>query len=100
VSLGAAVDVFERCGSTGWATLAREELDRVSGRRAASETELTPTERRVAELAMTGLSNKEIAAQLFVSVNTVEGHLSRTYAKLGVRSRRRLVEHLSETREP
>ena len=49
--------------------------------------ELTPTERRVAELAAEGLSNKEIARALFVTVSTVEVHLSHAYAKLGVRSR-------------
>jgi DNA-binding CsgD family transcriptional regulator len=47
----------------------------------------------VARLAADGLSNKEIAAALFVSVNTVEAHLSHVYAKLGVRSRGRLAQH-------
>jgi DNA-binding CsgD family transcriptional regulator len=45
----------------------------------------------VVELLATGLSNKEIAEQLFVSVNTVETHLSHAYAKVGVRSRGQLV---------
>ena len=52
-------------------------------------------ERRVAELAAEGLSNKEIARTLVVTVNTVEFHLRNTYAKLGVRSRVQLVDHVA-----
>ena len=63
---------------------ARGELQRISGREPASE-ELTETERRVAELAAQGRWNKEIAAELFMGVSTVEMHLSRVYRKLGVR---------------
>lgn len=96
LSLEQAADGFDRCGSLGWANQGRDELDRVSGRRRTAETELTPAERRVAELAASGLSNKEIAAQLVVSVNTVEGQLSRVYDKLGVRSRRHLRDHIAE----
>jgi DNA-binding NarL/FixJ family response regulator len=48
---------------------------------------LTPTEQRVAELVSEGLTNKEVAAALHVTVKTVEGSLSRIYDKLGVRSR-------------
>ncbi len=59
-------------------------------RRPGRAGELTPTERRVAELAANGRSNKEIARALFVTVNTVEGHLSHAYAKLGIRSRAQL----------
>ncbi len=58
---------------------------------ASSESELTPSELRVAELAARGLTNKEIAAQLFVSVYTVEAHLSHAYSKLGVRPRAELT---------
>ena len=46
------------------------------------------------ELAATGLSNKEIARTLFLSVHTVEVHLSRSYVKLGVRSRSQLARAL------
>jgi DNA-binding NarL/FixJ family response regulator len=49
----------------------------------------------VAELARNGLANKEIARTLFLSVKTVEGHLSHVYAKLGVRSRTQLARRLS-----
>ena len=48
---------------------------------------MTETERRVAELAARGRSNKEIAAELFMGLSTVEAHLSRVYRKLGIRSR-------------
>ena len=51
---------------------------------------LTASERRTAEMAATGLSNAEIAQALFVTVKTVEGHLSGAYRKLDVRSRAEL----------
>jgi DNA-binding CsgD family transcriptional regulator len=56
---------------------------------------LTVSERRVAELAASGMSNREIAQQLFVTVKAVEWHLSNVYRKLGIRSRTRLVESLN-----
>jgi DNA-binding CsgD family transcriptional regulator len=62
-------------------------------RRAAPGGGLTPAEQRVAELAASGLSNKEIAGKLYLSVYTVQAHLSRVYAKLGVRSRAQLARH-------
>jgi ATP/maltotriose-dependent transcriptional regulator MalT len=83
-ALEEALGIFEELGARLWAEKARAELGRVSGRRAPSE-ELTETERRVAELAAEGRSNKEIAAELFMGQSTVEAHLSRVYRKLGVR---------------
>jgi hypothetical protein len=59
---------FEQLGCPGWAAAAAAELDRVSGRRAAPAGALTPGGQRVAELAAGGLSNKEIAGQLYLSV--------------------------------
>jgi len=70
------------------------ELRRISGRRTSSE-ELTETERRVAELAGRGHTNKEIAAELYMGVSTVEAHLSRVYRKLGLRSRTELAGRIS-----
>jgi DNA-binding NarL/FixJ family response regulator len=93
-SLAQAAELFDLWGSAGWAALSRAELERVSGRRSAPDATLTPAETRVAELAAQGLSNKDIAGELFVSVNTVEGHLSRAYSKLGVRSRAKLATRL------
>jgi DNA-binding CsgD family transcriptional regulator len=93
-SLEQAQSMFAQLGCEGWASTARSELARVSGRRPADEGELTPSEHRVVELAASGLSNKEIAAQLVVSVYTVEGHLKHAYRKLGVRSRNQLAAAL------
>jgi DNA-binding CsgD family transcriptional regulator len=56
---------------------------------------LTASERRVAELAADGLTNREIAQALFVTMRTVEGHLTRVFAKLDVSSRRDLPARLS-----
>jgi DNA-binding NarL/FixJ family response regulator len=93
-SLEAARAGFEQLGCPGWAQAAAAELDRISGRRAAPGGGLTPGERRVAELAAAGLSNKQIAERLYLSVGTVEVQLSRAYAKLGVRSRAQLPRRL------
>jgi DNA-binding CsgD family transcriptional regulator len=90
-SLEDAVAEFGEIGSPGWAEEARSELERVGGRRPRGEGALTPAEQRVADLAAQGLSNKEIAQALFITVNTVEVHLSHAYAKLGVRSRSQLA---------
>ena len=75
-----------------------EELGRVGGR-APSSGELTPTEVRVAELVAEGLQTKQVAAALFVSPKTVEGHLSNIYAKLGLHSRTELARHLAGDRD-
>ena len=98
VSLERARTAFDEFAADGWAEQARFELARVGGRRPQVDGELTPSEQRTAELAAGGLSNKQIAAALFVSVHTVEVHLSRVYAKLGVHSRAQLAQHLPITR--
>ena len=94
-TLERAAAAFDELRSPGWAEQARSELERVGARRPSPAGELTPTERRVAELAARGLANKEIAQALVVSVSTVEFHLSNTYAKLGVRSRTQLAARLA-----
>ena len=94
--LGRAVAAFEAIGSPGWVDDTRAELERVGARRSATTGGLTATERRVAELAVEGLANKEIARTLVVTVNTVEFHLRNTYAKLGIRSRVQLAARLQE----
>jgi DNA-binding CsgD family transcriptional regulator len=94
-ALQRAAAAFDGLGSPGWADAARGELARVGARRAPGAGELTPAERRVAELAAQGLANKEIAQALVVTVSTVEFHLSKTYAKLGIRSRAQLAGRLA-----
>lgn len=92
-SLGDALEGFERLGAQGWAARTSAELARIGGR-ASSSTELTPTERRAAELVAEGHSNKEIASLMFISPKTVEANLSRVYTKVGVASRTELVRHM------
>jgi DNA-binding CsgD family transcriptional regulator len=94
-SLEEAAAAFDEIGSPGWAEQARSDLARVGARRPQPPGELTESERRVAELAAQGLANKEIARTLFITVHTVEAHLSRAYAKLGIRSRAQLGGRLS-----
>jgi len=90
-SLKAAAAHFDLLGSDGWARRARDELARVGGRAPDAPGALTVTEQRVVELAAAGMSNKEIARALSIAVHTAEVHLSRAYAKLGVRSRTQLA---------
>ncbi|HEU0245852.1 MAG TPA: LuxR C-terminal-related transcriptional regulator [Gaiellaceae bacterium] len=94
-TLQEALAAFEGLGARLWAEKARAELSRVGGR-APSGGELTPTERRVAELVAEGRSNKEVAAELFVTPKTVDVNLSRIYTKLGVHSRTELARQLAE----
>ncbi len=63
---------------------------------------LTPSERRVAELAATGMTNRQVAQSLFLTVKTIETHLAAAYDKLGIRSRQQLPTALSRppTRPP
>ncbi|MFB7738851.1 AAA family ATPase [Streptomyces sp. NPDC056112] len=93
--LRTALALFEGLGATSWAQRAAQEL-RASGesvrrRDVATATELTPQERQVAALVRQGLSNRDVAAQLFVSSRTVDFHLRNCYAKLGVASRAELT---------
>jgi DNA-binding CsgD family transcriptional regulator len=94
-ALEQALAIFDELGGPLWAEKARAELRRISGRRRASEEELTEMEERVARLAAEGRSNKEIAAELFVSVHTVGAHLSHAYRKLGIKSRGELAGRLA-----
>ena len=94
-ALEEALAILEGLGAPLWAEKARAELRRISGRRRASEEELTEMEERVAALAAEGRSNKEIAAELFVSVHTVSAHLSQAYRKLGIKSRAELATRLA-----
>jgi DNA-binding NarL/FixJ family response regulator len=93
-ALTSASTAFDQLGSPGWATRARAEARRVAGRPAQPKGTLTASEQQVAELAAKGLSNKQIAGSLYLTVHTVEVHLSRVYRKLGIDSRRQLPERL------
>ena len=76
--------ICDEIGAALWAARARDELARLGGQ--ASRDELSPTEQRVAQLAASGLTNREIASAAFMSEKTVEANLSRVYRKLGLRS--------------
>ena len=85
-TLREALQTFEQLGTPLWADRVRTELARgTSGRRRAEG--LTPSEQRVATLAGSGMSNRDIAAELFISPKTVEVNLSRIYHKLNIHSR-------------
>lgn len=89
------MELAHRCGATPLADRAEAELRAAGGRprrRAGiGAGALTASERRVAELAASGVSNKEIAQSLFVTLRTVELHLSNSYSKLEIRSRHELA---------
>lgn len=88
-----ATRLFDSLPAPLWAARARAEIQRIGGR-APTPAGLTPTERKIAEQVAQGLSNREVAGAVFVSVRTVEDNLSRIYAKLGVRSRTGLARVL------
>ena len=87
------------CGALGLAAHARDELAasgaRIPRRDPTQPDALTPSEQRIAKLAAGGASNREIAQSLFLTVKTVEMHLSNAYRKLDIRSRRDLPEALA-----
>ena len=95
-----ALDMARRCGATGLARRAFDELT-ATGEKVRTYTpigveSLTPSQRRVAELAASGLTNRQIAQTLFLTVKTIEAHLAAAYDKLGIRSRQELPGALGE----
>jgi DNA-binding CsgD family transcriptional regulator len=88
-SLRSALSIFDELGALLWSDMTSGELER-TGKSAAPPGELTPSERKVAELVIQGFTNREIAGILFISEKTVERSLSRIYDKLGVANRREL----------
>jgi len=97
-ALEQARTIFEQLGARVWCERARLELERTGVHRTAGG-ELSAAERRVSDLAASGATNKQIAAQLFMSVKTVEAHLSRVYRKVGVHSRTELAASAAKLRE-
>lgn len=93
-SLAEALREFENLGTPLWADRVRDELGRAYAGTHRS-TGLTPSERRVAELAASGMTNRDVAAALFISPRTVETNLARIYRKLGIRSRAELGQRMS-----
>jgi len=98
--LAAALELAARCGARPLAARVREELNATGARprrewRTGVEA-LTPSELRVARLAAEGQTNREIAQALYVTLKTVEGHLARAYAKLGIAGRAGLADALGE----
>ncbi len=91
-AIGAALGDFEDLGAATWVERTRDELGRIGGR--TRQEGLTAAERRIAVLVAAGRTNREVAAQLFLGERTVAGHLTRVYAKLGVRSRTELARRL------
>jgi DNA-binding CsgD family transcriptional regulator len=95
-SLLAAKEIFDELGASRWSAKVR----RLTGRRGGAvdrggEMNLTPAERRVAKVVAGGATNREAAARLFVSIRTVELHLTNVYRKLGVRSRTELAARMA-----
>jgi DNA-binding CsgD family transcriptional regulator len=90
---GAALSAFDTLGAQRWTERAREELARTDARRTPG-AELTETEQRIVDLLAAGRTNREIAGTLFMSVHTVEAHLTRIYRSLGVRSRTELARRV------
>ncbi|MDX6643542.1 MAG: hypothetical protein QOD76_1504 [Solirubrobacteraceae bacterium] len=97
--LAVGLEFAERCGASALVERARTELIATGARpRRAVRTgvdALTPSERRVAQLAAKGRTNRDIAQELFVTPKTIEVHLSHTYQKLSIRSRSQLAAALS-----
>jgi DNA-binding CsgD family transcriptional regulator len=90
-----AIEGFERLHAAAWVERAQSEL-RASGqsarrRDASTIGQLTAQELQVADLVAQGLSNKEVAAQLFLSPRTIDAHLRSVFSKLGITSRTQLA---------
>jgi DNA-binding NarL/FixJ family response regulator len=93
-TLGEALDAFEALGTPLWADRARTELQRVKVGPQQGAV-LSASEQQVAELAASGMTNREIAAALFISPKTVESNVARVYRKLGIHTRAELGQHMA-----
>ena len=91
-----AAAIFDRIGARLWARRAREHVEGLGGSGRDDARGLTPTQNQVAELVKDGLTNRQIAGRLFMSIHTVEAHVSAIYRKLGIASRRELPRALAD----
>jgi ATP/maltotriose-dependent transcriptional regulator MalT len=94
-ALHESVRAFDEMGTPLWAERARAEIARTRVS-ATHDLGLTPSELRVAELAASGMTNRDVAASLFISPKTVEHNLARAYRKLGIHSRAELGQQISQ----
>jgi len=96
--LSVAYELFAKMGAAGFAERARVELlatgERARVRQESTQYDLTARELQIAELAAERATSREIAAQLFISPNTVDYHLRAVFQKLGISSRRQLPAKL------
>ena len=90
-----AIAIFGALGASRWLERAEREL-RPLGGRPTSRDSLTSAEQRVAVLAAGGLTNREVAARLFISPKTVESRLARVYRKLEIHSRAELGSRIAD----
>ncbi|MDT4910499.1 MAG: hypothetical protein QOI69_3740 [Pseudonocardiales bacterium] len=93
-ALASARAIFADCGAHGLLRDCDAELGRIGGRVTSTTSQLTESERQVADLVATGMRNIDVARTLHLSAKTVETHLSRTYRKLGVTNRTELSTKL------
>jgi DNA-binding CsgD family transcriptional regulator len=101
--LRTGLELADRCGARPLAQQARQELLATGARprrpHSTGRDALTPSERRIATMAADGLTNREIAQALYLSLKTVEMHLSRAYRKLDIGSRAQLTDALASPSE-
>jgi DNA-binding CsgD family transcriptional regulator len=101
--LNEALAIFEELGATAWTRRAATELaatgERARRREDSARSDLTPQELVVARLVAQGHTNREVAAQLFLTTNTIETHLRHVFQKLGVRSRTELASKFTDFRD-
>ena len=102
--LRAGLDLATECGATALAARAREELVTAGARprraRIAGAEALTASERRIAALAAAGMTNREIAQALFITIKTVKAHLGHVFQKLDITTRAQLAEALTSPEPP
>jgi DNA-binding CsgD family transcriptional regulator len=101
--IGEALVAFRLQGATAWVHRAEAELAATGGRARrrtdSTRDDLTAQELVVARLVAQGLRNKEVAAQLYLSTNTIETHLRHVFRKLGIRSRTELAAKFTDFRD-